>query len=378
MLSFGQRLKLLRNEADISQGDLAEALGVSAQSISKWECDAYFPDVSMLLPLATVLGVTTDCLLGAGTNEKDDLEKLETELNNVVIENYFDYEKNLKKYELTKSFLKKYPLNYKVKLDCIAYLGTLLYHSRFPDGYKIPSEEFEVLYEEGIQMIHNLIDHDKDPNRLLEVRKHLIVFLTMKEKWDEAEKIASEFPDVCGMRKGMLAEIAFQKRDFTKSLDLFREICSESADDLNHMLFVVASSVSGFGNGGAEERLEAWRDMKRVAEASVEVFSKYGPDEYFNKVRSLLQSICKISNECVSINDIETALSALEEAAEAAVKAYGKLRSSDAGEELLDSARKEFYSIPERCYNSVISDDDNILTREERFKTCKARLESLE
>ena len=70
MLSFGQRLKMLRNEADISQYDLAESLGVSAQSVSKWECDAYFPDVSMLLPLATLLGVTTDCLLGAGTIEK--------------------------------------------------------------------------------------------------------------------------------------------------------------------------------------------------------------------------------------------------------------------------------------------------------------------
>ena len=76
MLSFGQRLKLLRNEADISQSDLADALGVSAQSVSKWECDAYCPDLSLLLPISGVLGVTTDCLLGAGMSEKDDRETL--------------------------------------------------------------------------------------------------------------------------------------------------------------------------------------------------------------------------------------------------------------------------------------------------------------
>jgi|GEM_PF-2120140 len=76
MLSFGQRLKLLRSEAGISQSDLAEALGTSAQSVSKWERDLYLPDVSMLLPLSVVLGVTTDCLLGAGTNEKEDKEEL--------------------------------------------------------------------------------------------------------------------------------------------------------------------------------------------------------------------------------------------------------------------------------------------------------------
>ena len=378
MDTFGQRLKMLRRAADLSQADLADAVGVSVHSVSKWECDSNMPDSSLLLPISSVLGVTTDCLLGAGSNEKEDLEELETELNNIVIDNYFNYEKNLKKYELAKSFLKKYPLNYKVKLDCIANLGTLLYHSRQPNGYSIPSEEFEVLYDEGIKMIHNLIDHDKDPNRLLEVRKHLIIFLTMKEKWDEAEAVASEFPDVCGMRKGMLAEISFQKRDLTKSLDFFREICSGSADDLNHMLFVVASSVSGFGSGSAEERLEAWRDMKRVAEVSAEVFSKYGPEEHFNKVKSLLLAICKISNEYLCINDTESALSALEEATEVAVNSYEKLKSSGVGEELLDSARKEFRSIPSRCYNEVISDDNNIFTREERFKACKAKLESLE
>ena len=77
MTSFGQRLKMLRREADLSQAELAEALGVSVHSVSKWECDSNMPDVSLLLPLSTVLCVTTDCLLGAGMNEKDDLKNLE-------------------------------------------------------------------------------------------------------------------------------------------------------------------------------------------------------------------------------------------------------------------------------------------------------------
>ena len=86
MLSFGQRLKLLRSEADISQSDLADALGVSAQSVSKWECDAYCPDLSLLLPLSAVLGVTADCLLGAGTNEKEDIERLNKEIKELNCE----------------------------------------------------------------------------------------------------------------------------------------------------------------------------------------------------------------------------------------------------------------------------------------------------
>ena len=49
MLSFGQRLKLLRKEVDLSQTDLAEQLFVSVQSVSKWECATTMPDI-LLLP----------------------------------------------------------------------------------------------------------------------------------------------------------------------------------------------------------------------------------------------------------------------------------------------------------------------------------------
>ena len=369
---------MLRRAADLSQLDLADEIGVSVHSVSKWECDSNMPDSSLLLPISSVLGVTTDCLLGAGTNEKEDLEKLDEEIKKIGQHSYFDYESNLKRFEATQAFLKKYPLNYKVKLDCISYLGTLLYHSGWPNSYSIPENEFECLYDEGIKMILSLVDHDKDPSRLIHVRKHWIMFLTMKKKWDEAETVAMEFPDISDMRKGMLAEIAWQKKDRARALELWKEISAEAANEFSTIMYMVGSSVSTFGNERKQEAIEAWRDMKRVSEAFVDVFSKYSPEEHFSKVKSLLQAVCKISNESLCINDTETALSSLEEATEIAVTEYEKIKTSGAGEELLDSVRKEFHSIPARCYNSVISDEDNILSREERFKACKARLDALE
>ena len=378
MTSFGQRLKMLRREADLSQAELADALGVSVHSVSKWECDSNMPDVSLLLPLSTVLCVTTDCLLGAGMNEKDDLKNLEEELKKTDKHSYFDYDINLKRYETARAFLRKYPLNYKVKLDCISCLGTLLYHSGWPNSYTIPSDEFERLYDEGMKMIRSVIDHDKDPSRLLHVRKHLIIFLTMKNKWDEAEKVAMEFPDISGMRKGMLAEIASQKKDRDRALELWKEIRSESADEFMTIMYMVGISASMFGNDKKHEAIEAWQDMKRVAEVFTEIFSKNSPQEYFKRVKSLLQAICKISNESLCINDIETALVSLEEATEIAVDAYRKIKTRTFDEDLLITAGKEFRSIPDMCYNSVIADSDNVFTRQERFKVCKMRIDELE
>ncbi len=377
MLSFGQRLKKLRREADLSQADLAEAVGVSVHSVSKWECDSNMPDVSLLLPISAVLGVTSDCLLGAGTNEKEDQKEFEEEIRKLGPPNYYDYKMNLKRYEAAKAFLKKYPLNYKVKLDCIAYLGTLLYHSTWPKAYEISSDEFELLYEEGIRMIRNLIDHDTNPNRLILARKHLIVFLSMKEKWVEAEAVAMDFPDISNMRKGMLAEIAFQKKDFIRSLELFREICAESANEVINLLYIVGERTSDFGSEKKRETIEAWQDMKKITSAFADVFSKYSPKDHFTKVKWLLQAICMISSESIGTCDAEAALSSLEEATEIAVKAYREIKEAGADKELLDSAVKEFRAILLNCYNSVIS-DDNRLTCEERYRACKSKIDALE
>lgn len=62
-LEFGQRLKRFRREKSMTQQELADLLGVSNKSVSRWESGSY-PDVATLGPLAKALGVTVDDLLG--------------------------------------------------------------------------------------------------------------------------------------------------------------------------------------------------------------------------------------------------------------------------------------------------------------------------
>jgi class 3 adenylate cyclase len=61
---IGDRIKKLRIQRGLKQVDLARALGVSPQAVSKWERDDSLPDIAMLADLATLLNVTTDFLLG--------------------------------------------------------------------------------------------------------------------------------------------------------------------------------------------------------------------------------------------------------------------------------------------------------------------------
>ena len=66
-MSLGTTINRLRAEKKLSQGDLADALGVSRQSISKWETDASVPELDKLIKLSQLFGVTLDELVTGET-----------------------------------------------------------------------------------------------------------------------------------------------------------------------------------------------------------------------------------------------------------------------------------------------------------------------
>ena len=62
-MRLGEQICKLRSEKNMSQGDLAEALGVSRQSISKWETNSAVPELDKLIKLSEIFGVTLDELV---------------------------------------------------------------------------------------------------------------------------------------------------------------------------------------------------------------------------------------------------------------------------------------------------------------------------
>ncbi len=62
-MNLGERIYTLRIERNLSQGDLADALDVSRQSISKWENNNSVPDLDKLVKLSALFGVSLDELV---------------------------------------------------------------------------------------------------------------------------------------------------------------------------------------------------------------------------------------------------------------------------------------------------------------------------
>ena len=120
-IKIGEKIKLLRKQKNISQEVLAQYLGVSFQSVSKWENEATMPDITLVPAIASFFGVSTDELFDFNLMEID--QKVER-----ICKEAYQYRENdpAKSEAILREGLKKFPGN-----DIL--LNNLLYTMRSPE-----------------------------------------------------------------------------------------------------------------------------------------------------------------------------------------------------------------------------------------------------
>ena len=94
---FGNRIKSLRLSRSMTQEQLAQKLGVSAQAVSKWESGTNMPDIMILPDLSVIFGVTIDDLFAMTDAHR--MERIENMLYDVRFlsqEEFLQHEKYLK------------------------------------------------------------------------------------------------------------------------------------------------------------------------------------------------------------------------------------------------------------------------------------------
>ena len=78
-MELGKRIKQLRFKAGLTQGQLAEKLGIGAQSVSKWENALAMPDITALPLLAEIFGISIDDLFDLTVEQR--LNRIENRLD---------------------------------------------------------------------------------------------------------------------------------------------------------------------------------------------------------------------------------------------------------------------------------------------------------
>lgn len=141
-LYIGNNIKRLRRKKGITQETLAERMHVSTAAVSKWERNEALPDISMVLPLASYFGVSTDELLGldaAKTEER--IQEIMNERNRLCA-----LGKVHEAFELIVAAYEEFPNDWKIVEE---YMWKLYYDPNCvePYGNEVHKEELYRLCE---------------------------------------------------------------------------------------------------------------------------------------------------------------------------------------------------------------------------------------
>lgn len=370
MLSFGQRLKILRKGAQLTQAELAERLMVSVQSVSKWECDTTMPDVSQIMPLAAVLGVTADCLLGGGGDEKADRAILLEEI--AKISGGIDpvYRREDRAYEmccrLYREHIRKYPLDFEIKLRCADSLVRCIYYGTEP------AEEKDRLYEEAIAILKSVIHCDRDTTRQIDAMQTLVILYLYKNEFAAAEEIARGLPEKGSLRAAMEIEIYSKKNDHQKCLALSEQVCCEAVHHYLWALAVRAKRISLLGDERKQDAIAAWHTLADAAKRNYQLFC----DIKIN-TKWLYSALNHLANDYIAVDARDGAFEVIEELANTLVCDWRTCRES--GDDVTAAEIKgNFRFYLHSCYNLCDQSIGSAISGDPRFQACERLLESIE
>ena len=192
-LYIGQNLKNFRKARNLTQEEVAKHLGISFQSISKWERNDGYPDITMLPVLAHYYGVTIDELIGM--NELESAQALE-EINKQWAENRSN-NNHLANVQLMRDALKIYPNNALLLVQLSASLERL-------DGTESEKQEY---LRQSIEVQEQIISYCDDSEVRGSVLFNIAHAYYRYGDYDKALAYAEKLPNAYKSRENALVLI---------------------------------------------------------------------------------------------------------------------------------------------------------------------------
>ena len=188
--TMGQIIKRLRKERNLTQEELAEQLGVTFQAVSKWENEYGMPDISQVVPLATVFNVSTDVLFGIyGTSDAEEVDKIIKEAYSKIT--YPTTRECIWQcYDVLQKGVAKYPNNTLLLSQCLEKGVSLAY----PENDVYDSENGEAIYKECILEANIVIKYSKSTTDILRAHMIMVLLHSAYGNFDAAKTHANEFP----------------------------------------------------------------------------------------------------------------------------------------------------------------------------------------
>lgn len=274
--TIGDIIKRLRKERNLTQEQLAEQLNISSAAVSKWENNIGMPDISNIVPLANLFGVTTDELFGVNGIDKeaeiDDLLDEIFKMQEGVAPEDEPYV-GLAILEKYRDALRKYPNNSTILCNAVSFAGMIIECNSDELKNIVGEAGINSLINERIHWAELIIKYSGNTDHILCAKRNLIDVYTQKQDWQNALQIAQSFPeDIYNIRDIRMAELRWHMGEKEKQQYLH---CS----NIKHLLEALGHQVFMLGNlyrekGEYEDALCCYNFMHSM------INSLYCKDEY--------------------------------------------------------------------------------------------------
>lgn len=289
--SIGNNIKTYRKNKGFTQEELADLLNVTPQAVSKWESENGLPDTSMLIPLAQILGVSTDVLLGydALSENAEVISRVRETVSGMKKSDDGRAEKALKISEYLSTETALNPGCFEIIKDYVEEVANLsmygdpVLENCFPNDM----ERLEKLYKDAIRKGAYLIGHCND--RVLIEKTHFAVawiYIHMKD-FDNARAHINVLPSISTGRvaEKLSMELTFFESGFGNMKDDIADCSVMLFEMIASFLNTIAQNYGWYGE--KDEALEVIGWCERIVKAYASRKDTIDMNHYMRVRRSL-------------------------------------------------------------------------------------------
>lgn len=179
-MNLSKNIKNLRISKKMTQEEVAQLLGTTSKSVSRWEQGITYPDITLLPLIANIFEVTVDELLGVESIKQDEYVKaLKKQGNEYAMNN--DYESELL---LWQEAYKKFPNNDEIKVSLVSIMNTI----------NIITNKLKYT-DEIVKLSENILEKSTDNLIRLKATNYLVQLYSQMDNKEMAELYAKKLPD---------------------------------------------------------------------------------------------------------------------------------------------------------------------------------------
>ncbi len=258
--NLGLNIKNYRKNKGFTQEELAGMIGVTPQAVSRWESEAGLPDISMIVPIAQALNITTDTLLGYNAVNQDDYlaSKLKEKLDGM-----WDISDTrgsaLKCVEFLAEEANRNPMNFEVCLMYVERVAGLSYYIDMEGLLSDDPQRAENILEDGIKKGVTIIRYASDNNMVNKAHYALAWIYIHKKDFSNAREHINVLPSFenTRMKELIISELAFFEHGFEEMKESFASTNKMLCNILLSQLHCIAENYAYWG-----DKDEAIRNLK--------------------------------------------------------------------------------------------------------------------